>query len=92
MLVIILLMLTSSLKATSSNLNCGHEEKAEALQNFVHCEPRDLLVPLNVPENLVKIQPRHVFVKKCQGSCWAMSQTCLPISVKNVTFSITGEQ
>ena len=91
MLVIILLMLTSSLKA-SSNLNCGQKEKAEALQNFVRCEPRDQLVALKVPDNMIRIQPRHVFVKKCQGSCWAMSQTCLPTSVKNITLSITGEQ
>lgn len=85
----IVILLIPTLVSSSSIYNCP--SRVQALQNFVHCIPRQQLATIDTPQNLVKIQPRQVFINKCIGSCWAEAHTCGPDKVQNKTFLITGK-
>ena len=71
---------------------CSKNQRNQVMRNMVQCAPRDTVVPLFTPPNLSSMQPRHIIVKKCKGSCWAIPHTCVSAHKKNVSIQVVGNQ
>ena len=93
LLSIFLLILNKGFLVAAADLRiCSKSQRHQVMRKMVHCAPRDTVVPVFTPPNLSSIQPRHVIVKKCQGSCWALAHQCISSGIRNLSVPITGQQ
>ena len=83
--------LATEAKSAEALRICSKTQRYEVMRSMVHCAPRDTVVPVFTPPNLSSIQPRHMIVKKCQGSCWALPHSCISTQTRNLSLSITGQ-
>jgi len=60
-----------------------HQKEAFSLQAQYSCQPRETVVTLDIPLGAMQVQPSHVTVARCAGSCQSSpGLSCFPLESK----------
>jgi len=76
-------LLTLAGLAGGQQCSLDHQKEAFALQTLHSCQPRETVVPLDIPLGAMQVQPSHITVARCAGSCQASpGLSCYPLESK----------
>jgi hypothetical protein len=69
-ILIIAAIISISTSTQMTYETCSNDENRPGIGPTVDCEPREILVKLNLPNNsYLHMSPDYAIVKRCGGSC-----------------------
>jgi len=75
--------------AGGQQCSLDHQKEAFTLQTLHSCQPRETVVPLDIPLGAMQVQPSHIRVARCAGSCQSSpGLTCFPLQSNMKTVEV----
>jgi len=85
------LLTLATLAGLAGGQQCSldHQKEAFALHTLHSCQPRETVVPLDIPLGAMQVQPSHITVARCAGSCQASpGLSCFPLESKMISVEV----